>query len=128
MRELELCSALVRALQQTRGYSAPQTVEAGARVHVLAEKVGNISQLFRQEESTWGAVLTTGDDSNAAAIANHLLDLAKRQGHHTEHLAFAYNAQVQAALLQRGLDRSRRAKTGSAARARTGIRIAHTQL
>src|SRR5262249_13764697 len=39
-RELELCSALVWALQRTRGYSAPQTMEAGARLRVLAEKVG----------------------------------------------------------------------------------------
>ena len=53
MRELELCSALVGVLQLTRGYSAPQTVEAGERVRALAEKVGNLSQLVRQEERTW---------------------------------------------------------------------------
>jgi class 3 adenylate cyclase len=52
-RELELCSALVGALQQTKGYSAPQTVEAGARVRALAEKVGNLSQLVRQATRTW---------------------------------------------------------------------------
>jgi class 3 adenylate cyclase/tetratricopeptide (TPR) repeat protein len=94
-RELELCSALVRALQQTRGYSAPQTVEAGARVRVLAEKVGNPSQLVRQETRTWGAVLTIGNYAGAAAIADHILDLAQRQGHDTEDLALAQHAQVQ---------------------------------
>jgi class 3 adenylate cyclase/tetratricopeptide (TPR) repeat protein len=94
-RELELCSALVRALQQTRGYSAPQTVEAGARVRVLAENIGNLSQLVRQETRTWGAVLTAGNYAGASAIADHILDLAQRQDHDTDHLALAYNAQVQ---------------------------------
>jgi class 3 adenylate cyclase/tetratricopeptide (TPR) repeat protein len=94
-RELELCSALIRALQQTRGYSAPQTVEAGARVRVLAEKLGNPSQLVRQETRTWGAVLTIGNYAGAAAIADHILDLATRQGHDTEQLALAQHAQVQ---------------------------------
>ena len=68
-RELELCSALVRVLQQTKGYSAPQTVETGARVRVLAEKVGNLSHLVRQATRTWGALLTTGDNAGAAAVA-----------------------------------------------------------
>ena len=95
MRELELCSALVGVLQLTRGYSAPQTVESGERVRALAEKVGNLSQLVRQEERTWGAVLTTGDYAGAAAIADRLLDLAQRQGHDTKHLVLAHNAQVQ---------------------------------
>jgi tetratricopeptide (TPR) repeat protein len=89
--ELDLCSALVRVLQQTRGYSAPQTVEVGARVRVLAAKVGNLSLLVRQEERTWGAVLTAGNYAAAAAIADRILDLAKRQA---EHLALAHNAQV----------------------------------
>src|SRR6516225_8925184 len=97
-RELELCSALVYALQRTRGYSAPQTVEAGARLRVLAEKVGNLSQIVRQETRTWGAVLTNGDYARAAAIADHILDLAQRQGHKTEHLALAHYAQVQTRL------------------------------
>ncbi|HWX34458.1 MAG TPA: adenylate/guanylate cyclase domain-containing protein [Steroidobacteraceae bacterium] len=97
MRELELCSGLVGVLQLTRGYSAPQTVEAGERVRALAEKVGNLSQLVRQEERTWGAILTTGDYAGAAAIADRLLDLAQRQrqGHDTKHLVLAHDAQVQ---------------------------------
>ena len=94
-RELELCSALVWALQRTRGYSAPQTVEAGARLRVLAEKLGNLSQIVRQETRTWGAVLTNGNYASAAAIADHILDLAQRQGQKTEHLALAHYAQVQ---------------------------------
>jgi predicted ATPase len=94
-RELELCNALVRALQQTKGYSAPQTVETGARVRVLAEKVGDVSHLVRQATRTWGALLTTGDYAGAAAIADHILDLARRQGQDTEHLALAHYVQVQ---------------------------------
>ena len=85
-RELELCSALVRVLQQTKGYSALQTVETGARVRVLAEKVGNHSHLVRQATRTWGALLTTGDYAGAAAIADHILDLAQRQCHDKAHL------------------------------------------
>jgi tetratricopeptide (TPR) repeat protein len=49
----------------------------------------------RQETKTWGAVLTAGNYSGAATIADHILDLAKRQGHDTEHLALGYYAQVQ---------------------------------
>jgi hypothetical protein len=94
-RELELCSALVCALQRTRGYSAPQTVEAGTRLRILAEKVGNLSQIVRQETRTWGAVLTSGNYASAAAIADHIRDLAQRQCHDSEHLALALNAQVQ---------------------------------
>jgi class 3 adenylate cyclase/tetratricopeptide (TPR) repeat protein len=94
-RELELCNALVRVLQQTKGYSAPQTVETGARVRVLAEKVGDVSHLVRQATRTWGALLTTGDYAGAAAIADHILDLARRQGQDTEHLALAHYVQVQ---------------------------------
>ena len=94
-RELELCSALVRVPQQTKGYSAPQTVETGARVRVLAEKVGNLSQLVRQATRTWGALLTTGDYAGAAATADHILDLAQRQGEDTAHLALAHYVQVQ---------------------------------
>ena len=94
-RELELCSALVRVLQQTKGYSAPQTVETGVRVRVLAEKVGNLSQLVRQETRTWGAVLTAGNYAGATTIADHILDLAQRQCHDTAHLAFAHYTQVQ---------------------------------
>jgi class 3 adenylate cyclase/tetratricopeptide (TPR) repeat protein len=94
-RELELRNALVRVLQQTKGYSAPQTVETGARVRVLAEKVGDVSHLVRQATRTWGALLTTGDYAGAAAIADHILDLARRQGQDTEHLALAHYVQVQ---------------------------------
>src|SRR5215468_1604584 len=94
-RELELCSALVRVLQQTKGYSAPQTVETGVRVRVLAEKVGNLSQLVRQETRTWGAVLTAGNYAGAMTIADRILGLAQRQCHDTAHLAFAHYTQVQ---------------------------------
>jgi hypothetical protein len=41
-----------------------------------------------------GSVLTTGNYAGAAATADHILDLAQRHGHDTEHLALALNAQV----------------------------------
>ena len=44
--ELELRQSLVRTLQVTRGFSAPETVDANKRAAALAEKSGNLTQLF----------------------------------------------------------------------------------
>ena len=45
LRELELRQSVVRMLAVTRGYSAPETIEAIERVAALAEKSGNLAQL-----------------------------------------------------------------------------------
>jgi tetratricopeptide (TPR) repeat protein len=95
-RELELYSAFVQVLQLTRGYSAPETVEAAARACALAEKVGNLAQLFLQEVRTWSAIFVTGDYPSAAALADHILGLAQRENRETKRLLFAHTAQVQA--------------------------------
>ena len=89
-RELELCSALVRVLQVTRGYSAPETVEAGARVRALAERIGNPAQLVRQDARTWRAILVTGDYRAAAQLADTMLE-----DEDNTVLVYAHNAQVQ---------------------------------
>jgi hypothetical protein len=49
----------------------------------------------RQESKTFGAVLTKGNYAGATVIADHMLDLAKRQSHETEHLTLAHHAQLQ---------------------------------
>jgi class 3 adenylate cyclase/tetratricopeptide (TPR) repeat protein len=95
-RELDLCSALVRVLQVTRGYSAPETVEWGERVRILAEKLGDLSHLIRQQARTWAAIFVTGDYATAGALAEQILELALIGGQNTGHLVFAHNAQVQA--------------------------------
>ncbi|HEY2178155.1 MAG TPA: AAA family ATPase [Caulobacteraceae bacterium] len=93
--ELELYSALNRVLQLTLGYAAPETVEAAGRARALAEKSGNLSRLIREEARIWRGVITAGDYAGAAALADHILDLAGAQGHNPGRLLFAHNAQVQ---------------------------------
>ena len=45
LRELELRQSVVRMLQVTRGYAAPETIDATERAAALAEKSGNLTQL-----------------------------------------------------------------------------------
>ncbi|MBV8593338.1 MAG: hypothetical protein JOZ27_03440, partial [Caulobacteraceae bacterium] len=94
-RELELRSALVRVLQPTRGYSAPETTKEGARVRALAQSTGNTAELIRQEARTWRAVFVTGDYRGAAAIADGLLELSRDHRENLGQRVFAHNAQVQ---------------------------------
>ena len=44
-RELELRQSVVRMLYVTRGYSAPETIDANERAAALAEKSSNLRQL-----------------------------------------------------------------------------------
>jgi class 3 adenylate cyclase len=94
-RELELASALNRVLQLTAGYAAPETVEMAARARGLAEKAGSLMQLIREEAGLWRAVITAGDYAGAAALADHILDLAGGETPNPGRLLFALNAQVQ---------------------------------
>ncbi len=93
-RELELYSAFVPVLQLTRGYSAPETVEAATHARALAEKSGNLAQLVRQKYATRSGVFISGDYPSAAALADQILDLAQREGSHAS-LALAHIAHVQ---------------------------------
>jgi class 3 adenylate cyclase/tetratricopeptide (TPR) repeat protein len=78
--ELEVTSTLVQALQLTGGYSAPETVEVAARARALAERSGSLAQLILQMHGTWAAVLVSGEYRSAAALADQLLDLSRREG------------------------------------------------
>ncbi len=78
--ELELRLSLVRTLQVTRGFSAPETVEANQRAAALAEKSGNLTQLFTWVSARQVVVLESGDLAAAGALADQALDLALREG------------------------------------------------
>ncbi|HEY5289990.1 MAG TPA: hypothetical protein VIJ59_08145, partial [Caulobacteraceae bacterium] len=93
--ELELTSQLTRMLALTRGYAAPETVEAASRAKALAEKSGSVAQLVREEGRIWQAILTAGDYAGAAVLADHILDLAHGEGDKPSRLLFAHNAQLQ---------------------------------
>ncbi|HEY2483195.1 MAG TPA: AAA family ATPase [Caulobacteraceae bacterium] len=93
--ELALASALNRVLQLTRGYAAPETVEAASRARLLAEKLGGISDLIREEGRIWQALITAGDYAGAAGLASHIIDLIHAAGDDPTRLAFANLAQVQ---------------------------------
>jgi class 3 adenylate cyclase len=94
-RELELTSALGRVLQLTHGYAAQATLDAAARAKTLAEKSGSLSQLIREEARLWRGVITAGDYAGAAALADHILELAGGADQNPGRLLFAHNAQVQ---------------------------------
>jgi class 3 adenylate cyclase/tetratricopeptide (TPR) repeat protein len=102
-RELEVCSGLVRVLQVTKGYSAGETVQLGARARELAEQLGDVAQLFRQGARTWASIFFTGDYAAAASLAHQIgsgtteltnsdpTELSK-----DSHRFFSHYAQVQA--------------------------------
>jgi predicted ATPase/class 3 adenylate cyclase len=94
-KELEICSALNRVLQLTRGYAAPETAEMAGRARALAEKSGSIAQVIREEVRIWRGVITAGDLAGASALADHILDLAHDEGDNPARLMFVHNAQVQ---------------------------------
>ena len=97
-RELELASALVLVLQLTKGFSAPETVEAAARARALAEKTGNLTQLVLQLSSISRAAFVSGDYRRAAVLADQLFDFAQREGSPTS-LWLAHYAQYFARIL-----------------------------
>jgi adenylate cyclase len=92
-RELELAQSVNLMLGVTRGHSAPETMAAVERVAALAERSGNLNQLFSWLSSRWAAVYFWGDLSAAGALADQLLDLALRDGS-TSSLGVAHGDQT----------------------------------
>jgi len=92
-RELELISPFVRVLQVTRGYGAPEAAEAASRTRALAEKTHNLPGVVLHLFGMWAAVVTTGDLIAAGALADQLLDLARREGS-SPNIGVAHIAQV----------------------------------
>jgi len=76
--ELEVMNALVSALQVTHGYAAPETVQANLRARDLAEKTGNLQQLFLRTTATWAAVINHGAYAAATPLVGQLIELSER--------------------------------------------------
>jgi tetratricopeptide (TPR) repeat protein len=82
-RVLELTQSIVGMLGVTRGYAAPETIDATERAATLAEKNGNLTQLVAWVIARGTAATLLGDLSAAGALADQALELSLREGNPT---------------------------------------------
>jgi tetratricopeptide (TPR) repeat protein len=80
LRELELRRSIVSMLQMTKGWAAPETVDAAERIAALAEKSGNLTHLGNALGAQGFTALVSGDLSTAGALADQALGLVLREG------------------------------------------------
>jgi tetratricopeptide (TPR) repeat protein len=78
--ELALRQSVLSMLNVTKGYAAPETVEAAETAVALAEKCGDLNQLAKLLASRGGTLLVSGDFSAAASTLDRALLLGGRQG------------------------------------------------
>ncbi len=71
-------------------------VEINARAEALAAKTGNLGHLAEQIYASWVAALVAGNHPSAMALADRLLDVARRDGG-----AFARGRQAACSLVTR---------------------------
>jgi hypothetical protein len=55
-------------------------LEAVERAGTIAAKTGNVAQLVEQRIGIWAALNAAGDFSVSIAVADQMLDLARRDG------------------------------------------------
>ena len=82
-RELELRWPVYSMLWTTKGYAAPETIDAVERITTLAEKSGNLKQLPILLDLVLAKgvnALNAGDLTAAGALADQALELALREG------------------------------------------------
>jgi tetratricopeptide (TPR) repeat protein len=91
-RELALRQSLVHMLRLTRGWVAPETIEAAARIGPLAEKSGELRKLVGSLQTRSFHASLAGDLSTAALLADEALDLARREGN-SSRVAFVQTTQ-----------------------------------
>ena len=84
VRELKLRQSVVRMLYFTKGYSAPETIDATKRAEALAEKSGNLTQLVHWATSRGQSALFSGNLLAAATLADQALEFALRDGRPTK--------------------------------------------
>jgi tetratricopeptide (TPR) repeat protein len=92
-RELKLRQSVVRTLYVTRGYAAPETIDAREGAAALAEKSANLKQLVDLVLSRCVSALSSGPLLEAAMLADQALDLALREGSPTS-LAGAHAVRI----------------------------------
>ncbi len=95
--ELDIGRSVYVMLGVTKGYSAPETVGQADRAKALAERSGNLLQLFNMMIGRCNVAFHSGDFSTAGALADQSLELALRTGNATC-LALAYCLEVQTRL------------------------------
>jgi class 3 adenylate cyclase/tetratricopeptide (TPR) repeat protein len=93
LRELTLRQSVVQMLWVTRGYAAPETIDATERAAALADKSGNLAQLVNLMILRGVSAFVSGDLPAGSALANLALDLALREGGPTS-LGVAHHLQI----------------------------------
>ncbi len=81
--ELQLRQSLVSMLHMTRGWAAPETLQAAERAGLLAAKSGNLRQLVGSMTSRCLHAFISADLSIAGALADQALELALREANPT---------------------------------------------
>jgi hypothetical protein len=77
----------------TQGWNASETVEAAARVRILAEKSSDLSQPLMSAVARIFHSYIAGELSTAAALANESFEVARREGNPTA-MAYLYYMQL----------------------------------
>jgi predicted ATPase len=77
--ELTLRTALSGPLMATRGYGAPEAIEANGRLRELCEELGEVEQLFPVLHGQWVHLHMQAKYREAGQLAAHMLRLA--EGH-----------------------------------------------
>jgi class 3 adenylate cyclase/tetratricopeptide (TPR) repeat protein len=86
-REMELRQSIYSMLSITKGYAAPETIQAVETSTTLAEKVGDLGQLFNLLTSLGSTHLIAGDYLGSSAILDRALELTVR---HSIPVSLAY--------------------------------------
>jgi class 3 adenylate cyclase len=80
VRELKLRQSLRSMIHMTRGWAAPEAAAAAERIGLLAQRSGDLRQLVESMTGRCFQALIVGALSNAAALADEALVLARRDG------------------------------------------------
>jgi class 3 adenylate cyclase/tetratricopeptide (TPR) repeat protein len=94
IRELEIRQLLVQMLHLTRGYSAPDSIEATRRAVALAQKSGNVRQLLNLMIAMGVNALSSGDLPAAGNLGDQALELASREGGSSSFFGRAHSLQM----------------------------------
>jgi tetratricopeptide (TPR) repeat protein len=79
VRELKLRQSLRSMIHMTRGWAAPEAAEAAEQIGLLAQRSGELRELVASMAGRSFQALIVGALSNAAALADEALELARRE-------------------------------------------------